>query len=89
MSRVRAILGVFLVVFILAIVVSPYVDLPLTTVDSQQAALWLCSALAVAWAAVPGFCRTAACGQLQASDRQRGTAIHERGLFDLTGALLC
>ena len=87
MSRVRTILGVFLVVFILAIVVSPYADLPLTTVGSQQAALWLC--IALAFAAVPGSCRAAACGQWDACERQRSPGIHERGLFALTCALLC
>ena len=89
MSRVRAIFGVSLVVFILAVVVSPYVDLPLTTVDWQQAALWLCSALAVACTAVSGIRRAAVCGPWDIRDWQRGPNIHKRGLFDLTCALLC
>ncbi|MGI9102487.1 MAG: hypothetical protein ACR2IF_08590 [Terriglobales bacterium] len=45
----RTTVGIVLVALILVIVVSPYVDLPLTALRSQQVVLWLLGMLALVW----------------------------------------
>ena len=86
-TAARAVIGIVLVLFILAIVVSPYVDLPLTTAGTQPSPLLLSIALAIAW--VVGACRPAAGGEAHVAERQRCTSIHQRGLLDVNCILLC
>lgn len=84
---VRALVGICLVLLIVAMVVSPYVDLPLTTVGAQPASPWLLGAMA--WAAVGAICRPVRCDQMHACEPSFSRGVHDRGLLGLTCALLC
>jgi hypothetical protein len=88
-GAMRAIIGLLLVLFILAIVVSPYVDLPLTTVSSQLDAFCVLSALAIALVGIASISRSVYFSQVYAFGSQRSPGIHQRGLLDKICALLC
>jgi hypothetical protein len=88
-AAVRVLVGMLLVLLIVVIVVSPYVDLPLSTLGAQPAALLLLSTVAMAWAVVAAICRPVHRDGVHACERQFSPGVHVRGLRDLTCALLC
>lgn len=76
-----------LVLLILVIVVSPCIDLPLTTVRAQQAGLWLFAEFAMTSAVAAESFRRAAAQQAKACEAQTNLVV--RAPNDLTSALLC
>jgi hypothetical protein len=86
---VRVLVGMVLVLLILVIVVSPYVDLPLSTLGTRPAAGSLLSTVALAWAVVAGICRPVHDGEVHVYPRHFSPGVTQRGLLDLTCVLLC
>jgi hypothetical protein len=88
-ALLRTLVAIVFVLLILTIVVSPYVDLPLTDLRAQQAVFWLVSAVLVAWLAVAAACRPATCKESQVHEGRPGWLRYELGLLELNCALLC
>jgi hypothetical protein len=86
-AAVRLCIGIMLVLLIVVVVVSPYVDLPLTTVGAQQATLHLL--------AIISLCSAIAIGQhlrLVQHSWTHGRELrnhHDRRLLLLSCTLLC
>ncbi|MGB9105521.1 MAG: hypothetical protein WCC59_12240 [Terriglobales bacterium] len=84
----RATFGILLACLIVVIVVSPYVDLPQTTLRARQAAIRILGVLALCWAAVAGR------HERRRSERVSSQELDLRGLHDrhplgLACVLLC
>jgi hypothetical protein len=85
---VRTLVGICLVLFIVAIVVSPYVELPLTTAGAQQVTLSVFAALvmaAVVATVLPHVLRN----RIRTWEQCLAISVHGRGRLNLTCALLC
>jgi hypothetical protein len=87
-AMVRMLVGTVLVLLIVVIVVSPYVDLPLSTLGALGAARSLLSMLAMAWAVVAGIWPVHR-GEAQLCQHHFSPGVTERGLLDLNCVLLC
>ena len=84
----RVLVGMVLVLLILVIVVSPYVDLPLSTLGARQAAILILGVLALCWAAVAGWHGWRRAERVSSQELDlRG--LPDRHLLGRTCALLC
>jgi hypothetical protein len=78
-------LATLLVCFIVLIVVSPYIDLPLSTVNARQAALQALTMVLLCWAAAAVW-QMFALVRKQELDRRD---LNDGRLLELTGSLRC
>lgn len=84
----RATFGTLLVCLIVVIVVSPYVDLPQTTLRAPQAAIRILMVLAFGWAAAAGWHERRPAERFCAEELDlRG--LHDRSMLGRTVVLLC
>ena len=84
----RATFGILLVCLIVVTVVSPYVDLPQTTLRARQAAIRILGVLALCWAATAGWHEWRRAERVLSQELDlRG--LHDRHLLGRTCVLLC
>jgi threonine/homoserine/homoserine lactone efflux protein len=88
-ERLRVIFGVALVLLILVIVVSPYVDLPFTTLRARQMALRVVGLFVVCWIAIAGTRQVFHPAERPDSQELKLHSHAGRYLLGLTCALLC
>ena len=84
----RAAFGIFLVCLILVIVISPYVDLPQTTLRARQAAAQILTVLGLCWACAAGWQQPRRTERLTLRKVDLFGYNH-RNLVELTCAFLC
>jgi hypothetical protein len=84
----RSIFAILLVSLIVVMVISPYVDLPLTTLRARQAAIRILTVLTLCWAVAAGWYLLLRTERL--SSRQVGWhGLHDNDLRGLSSALRC